>query len=150
MAGSFITFTDSTGAAQLDNGTTGVAGGVGSRFASWVSQSLPIGDARTALGTGQRYLFQFRIDYVAAFEMQDIPNANVLILDRLIAHLLSGGQVSVTTGDAGARVYATCCLAEGATPVKRLFNRREITWALAVTLVNVATPPVPMTCLYTS
>lgn len=149
MAGSFLTFNDGV-SSQLDNGMTAVAGGVGSRFVGWSSESTPIGPAKTSLGTGERYMFVFRTDYRATFELQDIPNANVAILDRLILHLLKGGQVSVTTGDSSGNVYATCCLAEGALPAKRMFNRREITWALSLTLVNVAGSPVPMTCLYSS
>lgn len=145
-----ITFTDSIGAAQLDNGLTAIAAGVGSRFTNWVSESVPVGPSRTSLGTGQRYLFPFRTDYRASFELHEIPNADVTILDRLIAHLLNGGQVSVTTGDTPGSVYATCCLAEGAAPQKRMFDRGNITWSLSVTLVNVAGAPVPMTCLYSS
>jgi hypothetical protein len=148
MAGSFLTFTDAIGAAQLDNGMTAIASGVGSRFVNWLSMSKPIGPAKTALGTGARAMFTFRTDYLASFEVQDIPNANQSIIDRLIAWLLLGGTVSVTTGDATANVYATCGLAEGATPSKRLFNRNDLTWSLSVTLVNLAGTPVPMYCIY--
>lgn len=143
----YITFTDATGAAQLDNGLTGVAGGVGSRFVGWKSDSTPIGDAKEALGTGQRFMFQFRVDYTAEFEVQDIPNANTSTLDRLIAHLLGGGVVAVYTGDSAARSYTNCCLAPGSTPSKRMFSREDITWALQLRLLNLSA--APMLCLYT-
>lgn len=150
MAGSFITFTDGSGAAQLDNGTTAIAGGVGSRFTNWTSLSTPVGPAKNALGTGQLIMFQFRVDYKASFDLVDIPNANVTILDRLIAWLMAGGTVSVTCGDTLGAVYATCCLAPGTTPTKRLYNKNDITWALSLTLLNIAGSPVPMTCIYQS
>lgn len=144
-----ITFTDATGAAQLDNGMTAIAGGVGSRFVSWVSETLPVGPIKTALGTGLPYRFQFRVDYVASFEMQDIPNANVAILDRLIAWLLSGGVIQIATGDAAARTY-NAYLAEGAVPKKAQFNKQDQTWALSLRVVNDPAAAVPMTCIYSS
>ena len=150
MAGSFITFTDGVGSAQLDNGMTAIAAGVGSRFVGWKSESKPVGDMTNALGTGAAAAFIFRTDYIATFEMQEIPNANVAILDRLVAWLLSGGTVSVTCGDTTSAVYATCCLAEGTKPQKKMFDKNAITWALSLTLVNIAVSPSPMTCIYAS
>jgi hypothetical protein len=150
MAGAHINFTDSGGAAQLDNGMTGVAGGYGSQFVGWSSKPNPVGPIKSALGTGAAAAFIFRTDYTATFELQEIPNANVAILDRLIAWLLSGGTVSVTCGDSTSAVYATCCLAEGMKPEKRMFDRNNLTWALKLTLVNIAGSPVPMTCIYNS
>lgn len=150
MAGAFITFTDAIGSAQLDNGMTAIAAGTGSRFAGWTSESKPIGPMKAALGTGAAAAFIFRTDYIATFEMQEIPNANVAILDRLMAWLLAGGTVSVTCGDTTGAVYATCCLAEGTKPAKRMFDKASITWALKLTLVNIAVSPVPMTCIYSS
>lgn len=144
----YISFTDGIGSAQLDNGTTAVAGGYGSHFVNWTSESTPIGVAKNALATGQRVMFTFRTDYTAEFELQEIPNANTTILDRLIAWLLSGGQVSVTCGDSTSAVYATCGLAEGATPVKKLFDKVNMTWSLKLKLVNLAGSPGPMTALY--
>jgi len=148
MSGSTLNFTDGIGAAQLDNGMTGVAGGYGSHFVNWTSETTPSGDAKYALATGQRVMFTFRTDYTAEFELQEIPNANTAILDRLIAWLLSGGQVSVTCGDSTSAVYATCGLAEGSTPQKKLFDNINMTWSVKMKLVNLAGSPVPMTALY--
>ena len=127
MSGAFISFTDGIGVAQLDNGTTAIGGGYGSHFVNWTSESIPIGVAKNALATGQRAMFVFRTEYTAEFELQDIPNANTAILDRLIAWLLLGGQCSVTCGDSTSAVYPTCGLAEGATPKKKLFNKSDVT-----------------------
>lgn len=143
-----IAFTDATGAATLDNGMTSIAGGVGSRFRGWTSNPMPIGPVRHALGTGAMAQFKFRTDYCATFSIEDIPNANVTVLDRLIEFLRGGGVVSVTTGDSSSRVYATCCLAAGGSVEKEMFNPREITWKLTLTLVNLA--GAAMTCTYES
>lgn len=148
MAGSFVSFTDGVGAAQLDNGMTAIAGGAGSRFANWLSEDIPIGAAATSLGTGARAMFTFRTDHLATFDIIDIPNANVTILDRLVAWLLGGGQVSVTTGDSNAAVYATCGLAEGFVPKKAIYNAIDQTWKLTLKLVNLAGSPVNMSCIY--
>jgi hypothetical protein len=144
----YLSFTDGIGAAQLDNGLTAVAGGYGSHFVNWTSESTPIGPAKYALGTGARAMFTFRTDYTAEFELQEIPNANTAILDRLIAWLLGGGQCSVTCGDSTAAVYASCGLAEGNTPKKKLFSKQDMTWSLTLKLVNLAGSPVPMTAIY--
>lgn len=148
MSGAFIQFTDGIGAAQLDNGMTAIAGGYGSHFVNWTSESTPIGDAVNALATGQRTMFTFRTDYTAEFELQEIPNANTAILDRLIAWLLGGGPVSVTCGDSTAAVYATCGLAPGSTPQKKLFDKTNMTWSVKMKLLNLAGSPAPMTALY--
>lgn len=146
----FISFTDGIGAAQLDNGYTAVAAGVGSHFKSWTSDSLSVGPEVNALGTGALTKFVFRTDYVASFELTDIPNANTTILDRLIAWLRGGGVVSVTCGDTLGSVYGTCCLAPGAKVTKKMDNKNDITWTLTVTLLNVAGSPGPMICVYAS
>ena len=150
MAGAHINWVDGIGSAQLDNGMTAIAGGYGSQFVGWKSESKPVGPITNALGTGAAAAFIFRTDYVATFELQEIPNANVALLDRLVAFLLSGGVVSVTCGDSTGAVFATCCLAEGAKPAKKMFDKNAITWALSVTLVNIAVSPAPMTCIYNS
>lgn len=146
MAGSFISFVDGVGAAQLDNGLTGVAGGVASRFATWTPDQKPIGPRRSALGTGAPYVFPFRTDYMATFELRYIPAANMAIVQRLIAWLRLGNTCSVTTGDSSAHVYGNCALADGADVQLRQQDPVEQTWALTLTLVNL--DAAPMLCLY--
>lgn len=150
MTGSFIAFTDAAGAAQLDNGMTAIAGGVGSRFTNWVSDSDPIGPEKFALGTGAMAKFTFRTDYTASFDLTNIPNANTTIIDRLIAWLRGGGQVSVTCGDTLGAVYATCGLAPGGKISKKMDNKADITWTVSLQLINLAGSPAPMTCIYSS
>ncbi len=150
MSGAFIAFTDGIGAAQLDNGMTSIAAGVGSRFTNWTSDPEPIGPEVNNLGTGALTKFVFRTDYKASFDLVNIPNANTTILDRLIAWLRAGGVVSVTCGDTTSAVYATCCLAPGTKVMKKMDNKNDITWTLSVTLLNIASSPVPMTCVYSS
>ncbi len=150
MASAHINFTDGIGTAQLDNGLTAIADGSGSHFVNWTSNPDVVGPEKNALGTGQLAKFVFRTDYTASFELQEIPNANAVILDRLIAWLRGGGTVSVTCGDTTSAVYATCCLAPGTKVAKKMFDKTNLTWSLSVTLLNVAVSPVPMTCIYAS
>lgn len=148
MSGSYVSFTDGGGAAQLDNGTTAVAGGAGSRFQGWTSWAEPIGPSRNALGTGALYQFAFRTDYRAKFTIHDIPNANVTIIDRLIAFLLGGGVVAVYTGDSAGNSYTNCCLAPGSRPTKEMTSAPDIYWNVTLELVNLS--GAAMTCLYSS
>lgn len=146
----FISFTDGIGAAQLDNGMTASQIADGSHFKNWVSDSDPIGPEVNNLGTGILTKFVFRTDYTASFDLTDIPNSKTTIIDRLFAWLRAGGTVSVTTGDSLGSVYATCCLAPGAKPVKKMDNKSDITWTVSLKLLNAAVSPVPMTCQYNS
>ena len=68
-----ITFNDGS-SATLDNGLTGVAAGVGSRFATWTPFTRRVGERAVTLATGASFAFTFRIDYGASFEMRDLPN----------------------------------------------------------------------------
>lgn len=150
MSAAFISFVDGIGAAQLDNGMTASGIDSGSHFKNWTSDSNPVGPEKNNLATGQLVKFVFRTDYIANFELTDIPNSNTAILDRLMAWLRAGGVVSVTCGDTTSAVYPTCALAPGAKVTKKMDNKSDITWTLSVSLVNVAVSPVPMTCIYPS
>lgn len=147
MPGAFISFVDGGGAAQLDNGKTGIAAGVGSRFSNWTPFTTPIGPAATALGTGAVYRFAFRTDYGAALTLGDIPNANLGVALRLVRWLLGGGTCSVTTGDSASNVYATCGLAPGTTPQLTLEDPTEQTYRLSLSLINLGAA-ADMLCLY--
>jgi hypothetical protein len=143
----YITFNDGA-AAQLDNGLRAVAAGVGSRFASWIPTSIPVGAAATALGTGARVFWQFRTDYGATFEVQNIPLASVAIADRLRAHLLRGGTCAVYTEDAAARTYTTCGIFPESTPELSLTDGGLFLYSLSLSLINLAPSPVAMRCEY--
>lgn len=144
-----ISFNDGT-ALVLDNGLTSVASGVGSRFANWVPITVPYGPSRDALGTGQRYMFKFRTDYGASFEIREIPIANAYIADRLRTHLLNGGTCAVTTGDSSSRTYATCGLMPGTTPEISQQNPNDITFSMRLSLIDLSASPQQMRCEYTA
>lgn len=142
-----ITFTDNTGTATLDNGLTATAGGVGSRFASWVPFTRRIGETATALGTGQRYAFTFRIDYGAAFEMRDLPNTTQAVALRLIRHLDGGGVVRVTTGDTAAREYVNVVVdPQNAGAALTFQDPQYLTYSLSLSVINLA--GADMLCQY--
>lgn len=147
MPGSFISFTDGAGAAQLDNGKVSIAAGVASRFSNWVPFTTLVGSSAVALGTGARHQWTHRTDYGAAFELRDIPNANLATALRLIRWLQGGGTCSVTTGDSGSNVYATCGLAPGTSPQLTLEDPAELTYRLSVSLINLGAA-ADMLCLY--
>jgi hypothetical protein len=141
-----ITFTDGTGTATLDNGLTATAGGVGSRFASWVPFTRRIGERAVALGTGASYSFTFRIDYGAAFEMRDIPNTNQGTILRLIRHLEGGGTITVTTGDSASRTYTNCSIDPETAPSLAFQDAQFLTYSLSLSVINLA--GADMLCTY--
>jgi hypothetical protein len=139
-----IDWTDAVGAASLSNGKAVPM----DRFSSWTPGSEPIGPVEHAVGTGQRYVFPFRTDHTASFEIREIPNTSMALMLRLKEHLLRGGQCSVTTGDTLSSVYATCSLAPDTRPSIAMTDARELLYTFAVVLLNVAGSPVRMICVY--
>ena len=136
-----IVWTDSTGTATLENAH---AGTTASRFANWRPLGRAVGEKATGLGDGARHSFTFRQDYLAAFELRDIPESAMLLMDRLARHLDAGGTITVNTGDAASRTY-TCTLAPGAEPPDpEMTDERERWYRLTFTLLNAAATPTAM------
>lgn len=146
----YITFTDSIGAAQLDNGLRSIAGGVGSRFSSWLPSSRPVGASEVSLGTGTTYMFRFRTDYTATFAIEHIPCSSLDIVTRLVVHLMQGGTCSVYTEDLAARTYLTCGLAPGSDPQLSIEDRADMWYRLDLSLINLAASPASLLCIYTT
>lgn len=143
-----ITFTDGTGAVTLDNGTTGVSSGVGSRFTGWTPFQRPIGPRVTALGTGRPYQFRFRTDYGASFSLVDIPNTKMSDMLRCQEWLLRGEAVTVNTGDAANRSYTTCYLAPEGDISITMTDKNLLLYSMSFVLINGAASPTAMLCLY--
>lgn len=148
-----ISFNDSagvTGAAgtvTLDNGTTAISSGVGSRFADWVPFQKPIGPRVPALGTGVPYQFRFRTDYGASFSMTDIPNTSMTAMLRTQEWLLRGNAVTVTTGDSGSpsRTYTAYLAPDGDVSIS-LQDKNLMLYSMSFVLINSSASP--MLCIY--
>ena len=140
-----ITFNDGT-SATLDNGLTSTAGGVGSRFASWVPFTRRVGERAVTLATGASFAFTFRIDYGASFQMRDLPNSTQSVALRLIRHLQGGGTCTVTTGDAASRTYTTCSLDPNGDVTLEFQDATFLTYTMNLSLINLS--GADMLCLY--
>lgn len=140
-----ITFNDGT-SATLDNGLTSTAGGVGSRFASWVPFTRRVGERAVTLATGASFDFTFRIDYGATFQMRDLPNSTQSVALRLIRHLQGGGTCTVTTGDAASRVYTTCSIDPNGDVTLEFQDATFLTYSMSLSLINLG--GADMLCLY--
>lgn len=132
-----ITFTDGIGTATLDNGLTGTASGVGSRFANWTPFQRPVGSQATALGTGRLFRFVFRTDYGASFSIRDIPNTTMATMLRLQAHLQAGGTVTVTTGDTASRTYTNCGLAPEGDVTISMTDQTALLYTMEMAVINL-------------
>ncbi|MCW5591063.1 MAG: hypothetical protein KIS74_03090 [Burkholderiales bacterium] len=144
-----LTFTDQEGTATLTNGYGTAGGGAGARFRGWTPFIIPVGPVETSLGTGRRFQFAFRTDYGARFRLEEIPQSALPVALRLVAWLVSGGSVSVTTDDALGRVYAECVVAPDSEPSLNMSSESDLRYTLELALINVASPVTPMLCEYT-
>ena len=148
-----IVFNDSTGltgaagTVTLDNGTTSMSLGVGSRFTDWTPFQRPIGPRVPALGTGVPYQFRFRTDYGASFSLTDIPNTSMTDMLRTQEWLLRGLAVTVNTGDSGtpARSYTAYLAPDGDVSIT-LQDKNLLLYSMSFTLINGTA--AAMLCIY--
>jgi hypothetical protein len=137
---SSISFTDAAGFATLTNGYPAP----GDRFAAWEMDSPIVGPEEEALA-GTLYVWEFRADYLASFELHDIPQDHVATALRLIRHLNRAGEVTVNTGDALGRFYV-CQKAKGTQPELSRPDPQSLRRILKLTLRNTA--DADMLCLW--
>lgn len=139
-----IGFTDATGSATLQPSWPAPA----NRFRHWVPMQRPIGEGAHGLGDGVRYQFRHRTDYGASFELPGIANTDMDLALRLQEHLLSGGTCSVSTGDANAATYTTCCLAPDGDVEIELDDAAMLEYVVRLSVIDVSVSPAPMVCEY--
>lgn len=139
-----IDFTDALGSASLTNSKIVP----GDRFASWAPRSVPFtaGDETNALGTGDLYIFEYREDHSASFEIVGIPYSSLDLMLRLQNHLESGGIVEVVTGDQDANVYPECCLAPDSSIEIQFTDNVTMEFTVSMTLLNL--DAAQMLCRY--
>jgi hypothetical protein len=135
-------WTDGVGATTLTNSKTTPA----DRFSGWTPGSPTVKAEADSLATGQPYPFVLRQDYTATFSLDKIPRTSQAGVLRLIRWLESGGVVTVNTGDAASRSYASCYLPKGSHPSFSLTDPKNLEYTLSLTLINVA--QADMLCQY--
>lgn len=142
---SYISFTDDTGAATLDNGLRSIAGGVASRFSNWNAKAHAVGADAVALGTGIPYQFTFRTDQTARFQMEQLPASTQAVALRLMAWLQRGGSCVAYTEDDSGRYY-TCYLAPGGACEYALVDRVQMLYTMTLELLE--STGAPMFCVW--
>jgi hypothetical protein len=115
--------------------------GPGRRFTAWTPFPDLIGPKHAPLGTGRQIAWTHRTDYCVSFQWSQIPRTKFALVDRLIRHLVAGGDVTVNTGDTAARVY-TAHLRAGTTPTFERSDPQNIEYTLTLELVNNAAAPL--------
>lgn len=146
----YIEWTDDEGTGVLTPSypATGVATKQARRFRNWTPVPMPVGPVRFALGTGRRFQFEHRRDYLASFEMPGLkPDLHFALVHRFILHALKGCEFYVYTEDANAATYE-CRLAEGAEPEFTMSDPQLLEYTLALRVKNLAA--APLLCDYTS
>lgn len=114
---------------------------VGSGFIAWTPFPDLIGPKYAPLGTGRQVAWTHRTDYCVTFQMTQIPRTRQALVDRLIRHLIAGGDVTVNVGDPGAHSY-TCHLRAGTTPAFERSDPQNKEYTLSLELVNNAAAPL--------
>lgn len=129
-----IAWTDGVGATTLTNGKPVPA----DRFSNWTPASPTVKAEADSLATGQPFPFVFLQMYTVSFSLDKIPQTSQAGAMRLIRWLEAGGVVTVNTGDAATRSYASCYLLKGTHPTFTLSNPRNLEYTLSLTLINTA------------
>lgn len=134
-----ITFTDTTGAVTISP--------LGGRLNNWTPESMPVGDFTHRLGSGQRDGYVFRASSRVTFSFL-LANSDMAKLERLRYWLLSGGTISVDTGD-GSHSFTDLGLQESAEPRIVRLERETLDYETTLPLeyVGASTPPA-MLCVY--
>jgi len=136
-----ITWTDDEGSPILTNGLPAP----GDRFQGWTPAPTPVGPMHYALGTQIPYKWVHARSYWAKFELQNIPSAREDDCQRLIDHLLTGGLITIATGDSNNAEY-DCYLAPGSVPSLSAPDPKSLFRTLSLTLIN--SEAARMTCIY--
>lgn len=135
-----IAWTDSAGSATLTNGKPGPA----ARFSAWRNWSPTednLSQSEVGVGTGDTFVWSFREDHLASFELRAIPMASLALLQRLKRHLETGGQATVTVGDADEHEYV-CKIAPRTKVEYGQSDPQRQEYTLSLTLRNTANLPL--------
>lgn len=132
MPNPYLEWTDSVGLARLTCLVPVLQG--------WTPDVDPIGPAEEALGTGTTFLFTFRTDRCVSFTFPNISPLQMTEALRLKEWLLTGGSITLFTGDLAARSYVAKLRPK---TVPRFSQDPEsLEFALALELINTV-PGVP-------
>jgi hypothetical protein len=126
-----ISFTDDTGFVSITNGFPVP----GDRLRGWKPLVSPIGPLHHALGTGVPYKWTHRRDYGAKFDLPYIPDSAQDDCQRLIDWMLTGGIITVTTGDQFTSTYE-CYLWPGSEPELSGPNPQDLKRTLSLSVLN--------------
>lgn len=138
-----ITFTDGAGAVTITNAKAGP----GSRFSNWTPDISRVSNAKVGVGTGVRYEYLFRQDFIASFEIEHYPVADLSRVARLKAWALAGNTFTVNTEDKMDRTYL-CRMAPESEIQVAMEDRTLLEYTLSLTVMSAAVPPVFLDCLY--
>lgn len=129
-----IAWTDLTGAASLDNGLPSP----GDRLGNWTPRDESIGPTAVQLSTGRIFGAKYRRDGLVAFEIRNLPGANLPLALRLKLHLMKGGTVTLTTDNELASRWATSTLAPGTVPSITFADNVMLEYTFGVVLREAA------------
>ena len=143
----YIEWDDDDGTGTLVPSYPATTGNPSRRFRTWLPRTVYFGPHRHALGTGQRFQFVHRTDYLATFELPGIRPTQFDLWHRFREHALKGCTFFVVTEDAASRVYE-CLLAEGVEPELQMEDPSMLEYVMSITVKNIAA--ARMLCDYTA
>ncbi len=139
-----LTWTDAVGSASLSN----IAQIPVSRFDGWTPDVKSIGETAFSLDTGKLYQFEFRVDDLVSFRIDNLKGSQLALMRRLKLHLLRGGEVAVSASNELGENFSVCTLAPDTQPQISEPNR-EREYTFSVTL-KAGEGSEPFPCIGTS
>ena len=137
-----ITFDDGAGAQTITPSPSV------SRFNRWQPTPDTIGERANAVADGRLYQWTHRTDFGASFELPHLANSGEAVLQAFLLWANAGGAFTVTTGDSESNVYTEVQVAPGTRAELSDPDPETIEYTLSLTVINVATTPVPLRCVY--
>lgn len=127
---SSISWTDSTGAATLENPMPAPA----NRVFNWTPRDESIGPLTVRLDNGRIYGPKYRRDGLVSFELRYLPGSELPLALRLKLHLMKGGTVTLATDNQLASRWATATLAPETMPTIKFDDPVTLEYTFGVTL----------------
>jgi hypothetical protein len=118
-----------------------------SRFNNWRQLPAYKGEHAWALD-GRGFQFVHGTRYMASFTLGFLSNSALADIDRFMLWANASGEFTIATGDSFSNEYGSCQIAPETEASCSEPDRETLDYTLSMTVISLASPPVPLLCIY--